>query len=82
VPRRHDRRCDRSRPASGAEVGRLDQSFFGEDRLADHLVRAAGEYLPLNETVRHLSDSVIRFTDDSLRDDATMLLIEWRGATG
>jgi serine phosphatase RsbU (regulator of sigma subunit) len=55
-------------------------AVFGDDRLADHLVRAALEHVPVHETVRHLSDSVIAFTDDRLRDDATMFLIEWRGA--
>lgn len=59
-----------------------DGELFGDDRLADFLVRAALEDLPVHETVRHLSDSVINFTNDGLRDDATMLLVEWRGAAG
>lgn len=58
-----------------------DGSFFGDDRLADFLVRAALEDLPTQETVRRISDSVIDFNDVGLRDDATMLLLEWRGAT-
>lgn len=52
--------------------------LFGEDRLADLLVRAALENLPVQETVRHLVDFIVRFSDIGLRDDATMLLIEYR----
>jgi Stage II sporulation protein E (SpoIIE) len=57
-----------------------DGSFFGDDRLSDFLVRAALEDLPVHESVRHLSESVIEFNGEGLRDDATMLLLEWRGA--
>ena len=56
-----------------------DGSFFGDDRLSDFLVRAALEGLPVQETVRHLSESVLAFNDEGLRDDATMLLLEWSG---
>jgi hypothetical protein len=56
-------------------------SFFGDDRLIDFLVRAALEDLPVQETVRHLSESVIEFNDVGLADDATMLLLEWRGVS-
>ena len=52
--------------------------FFGDDRLADFLVRASLENLPVRETVRHLTDNVLSFSDDGLRDDATMLLLEHR----
>jgi hypothetical protein len=55
-----------------------DGSFFGDDRLADLLTRASLEHLPVQETVRHLVDSIIRFSDVDLRDDATMLLMEYR----
>lgn len=58
-----------------------DGSFFGEERLADYFVRASLEDLPVQETVRHISDSVVKFNHFNLRDDATMLLLEWRGAT-
>ena len=59
-----------------------DGSFFGDDRLSDFLVRAALERLPVQETVRHVSESVLAFNDEGLRDDATMLLLEWWGAGG
>src|SRR4051812_33287870 len=60
------------------EARSSDGSFFGDDRLADLLVRASLENLPVQETVRHLADNIIRFSDDGLRDDATMLLMEYR----
>ena len=55
-----------------------DGAFFGTDRLADLLVRASLENLPVQETVRHLADSIISFSTVGLRDDATMLLMEYR----
>lgn len=58
------------------EARSSDGSFLGDDRLADYLVRASLEQLPVRETVRHLIDNVLTFSDDGLRDDATMLLLE------
>jgi hypothetical protein len=60
------------------EARSSDGTFFGDDRLADFLVRASLEELPVNETVRHLADNILGFADDGLRDDATMLLLEHR----
>jgi hypothetical protein len=59
------------------EARSSDGSFFGDDRLADFLVRASLERLPARETVRHLADNIIEFSDVGLRDDATMLLMEY-----
>ncbi|MET0579644.1 MAG: PP2C family protein-serine/threonine phosphatase [Ilumatobacteraceae bacterium] len=66
-----------------------DGEFFGRDRLADFLVRAALDGVPVAETARRLSAAVIDYVDDGLSDDATLLLIEYRshvpvvgGATG
>ena len=59
-----------------SEARASDGSFFGADRLADFLVRASLENLPARETVRHLIDNVLKFSDTGLRDDATMLLLE------
>ena len=55
-----------------------DGSFFGDDRLADLLVRASLENLPVQETVRHLADNILAFSSAGLRDDATMLMMEYR----
>ena len=60
------------------EARSTDGQFFGDDRLADFLVRASLERLPVNQTVRHLADLILDFADHGLRDDATMLLIEHR----
>lgn len=59
------------------EARSSDGSFFGDDRLADFLVRASLERLPARETVRHLADNIIEFSDVGLHDDATMLLMEY-----
>ena len=60
------------------EARSSDGSFFGDDRLADLLVRASLENLPVQETVRHLAESIISFSRVGLRDDATMLLMEYQ----
>ena len=59
-----------------SEARSSDGSFFGDDRLADFLVRASLENLPVPETVRHLADNILKFSDADLRDDATILLME------
>ncbi|MEP7046311.1 MAG: PP2C family protein-serine/threonine phosphatase [Ilumatobacteraceae bacterium] len=53
--------------------------FFGEDRLADFLVRASLEQVSVSETARRLSRSLIEYVSADLKDDATLLLIEYRG---
>ena len=60
------------------EARSSDGSFFGDDRLSDLLVRASLENLPVQETVRHLAESILSFASVGLRDDATMLLMEYR----
>jgi hypothetical protein len=56
-----------------------DGAFFGRERLADFLVRTALEAVPVAETARRLSASVIDYARAGLSDDATLLLIEYRG---
>ncbi len=56
-----------------------DGTLFGEDRLADFLVRSTFEELSVAETARRLSEKIIDYTTTSLTDDATLLLIEYRG---
>ncbi|MET0144058.1 MAG: PP2C family protein-serine/threonine phosphatase [Jiangellaceae bacterium] len=56
-----------------------DGAFFGRERLADFLVRAALEEVPIAETARRLSASVIDYANSRLSDDATLLLIEYIG---
>jgi serine phosphatase RsbU (regulator of sigma subunit) len=57
-----------------------DGAFFGRERLSDFLVRAALDHVPVAETARRLSASVIDYVDAGLNDDATLLLIEYHGA--
>ncbi len=61
------------------EGGRQGGSRFGFERLADLLRRTDAEGLGCAETVRRLGHSVLEHADFELRDDATMLLVEWRG---
>jgi len=51
---------------------------FGQERLADYLVRATLDGLPGAETVRRLSAAVGDHVGAGLNDDATMLLVEYR----
>lgn len=57
-----------------------DGTEFGQDRLADFLVRATLERVPVAETVRRLSTNVVEYVGAGLKDDATLLLIEYRGS--
>jgi serine phosphatase RsbU (regulator of sigma subunit) len=57
-----------------------DGTLFGDDRLADFLVRSSHDQVPVAETVRRLSANVVSYVGTGLNDDATLLLIEYRGA--
>ncbi|MEV6197834.1 PP2C family protein-serine/threonine phosphatase [Streptomyces sp. NPDC051920] len=54
-----------------------DGSLFGEQRLADAVIRsmAAGETAP--EALRRLIQNLLSYQSHQLRDDATILLAEW-----
>jgi len=54
---------------------------FGEERLGDFLVREQTAGLGLAETLRRLSHAVLDHAGGSLADDATVLLVEYRGVT-
>lgn len=53
---------------------------FGVDRLADLLVRAAADGTSPAETVRRLASAVLDYTGRTLRDDATLFMIEYHGS--
>ncbi|MFI6080513.1 PP2C family protein-serine/threonine phosphatase [Streptomyces sp. NPDC051217] len=55
-----------------------DRTEFGLDRFTDSIIRAtaAGELAP--ESLRRLIHSILDAHDNRLRDDATLLLVEWR----
>ena len=61
------------------EGGRRGGSRFGVERLADLLTRAHSDGLGCAETIRQLGHKVLEHADYELNDDATMLLLEWRG---
>lgn len=61
------------------EARSADGEFFGEERLGDHLVRAITAGLPAPETVRRLAAAVLEHQDGPLRDDATIVFVEWSG---
>jgi hypothetical protein len=56
-----------------------DGATFGQERLADFLVRASLERVPAAETARRLSASVVEYVGVGLNDDATLLLIDYAG---
>ena len=57
-----------------------DGEEFGLDRLHDLLVREAGSGLLASEVLRRLVQACLQFQGGKLRDDATLLLVEWTGA--
>jgi serine phosphatase RsbU (regulator of sigma subunit) len=56
-----------------------DGDFFGLDRLTDLLVRHLAGGLPAPETLRRAVRELLHHQQDQLSDDATLLLVEWRG---
>ena len=57
----------------------LDGEEFGIDRLIDVTGQCASDRLAPEEIVRQIVRSVIDHRNAQLRDDATVLLVEWRG---
>jgi serine phosphatase RsbU (regulator of sigma subunit) len=51
--------------------------FFGADRLADFVSRAAAAGLAPAETMRRLTHALLEHQGNDLQDDATMLLVQW-----
>ncbi|SEE18304.1 Stage II sporulation protein E (SpoIIE) [Streptomyces sp. TLI_105] len=51
--------------------------LFGEQRLADAVVRALTDGLPAPEALRRLIQQILVHQDQRLNDDATILLTEW-----
>ncbi|WP_033821061.1 PP2C family protein-serine/threonine phosphatase [Kitasatospora sp. MBT63] len=51
--------------------------LFGEQRLADTVVRAMAAGLPAPEALRRLVQQILLHQNQQLRDDATILLTEW-----
>ena len=52
---------------------------FGTDRLADLVGQHVSDQLPVTSIVRLLVAAVLEHYQQELRDDATMLLVQWKG---
>jgi hypothetical protein len=62
------------------EARSLSGEEFGLERLGDLLARAASAQELPAEMMRRLTHSVLAHESGQLRDDATLLLVGWRGA--
>ena len=54
-----------------------DGREFGLARLSDIVIRNSAEGLPAPETLRRLNRAIIEYQAGALRDDATVILLEW-----
>lgn len=54
---------------------------FNLDRFAQFVIRREADGLSAPETLRRLVHAILTYHDGKLRDDATVLLIEWRAGT-
>lgn len=54
-------------------------SEFGLERLLDFLISHNGEHLSVPELLRRALRSVVSYNRGQLQDDATILVMEWRG---
>jgi serine phosphatase RsbU (regulator of sigma subunit) len=52
---------------------------FGEARLRATIEQTTAEGLPATESVRRLSHALMAARQGRTSDDATLLLVEWRG---
>jgi serine phosphatase RsbU (regulator of sigma subunit) len=60
-----------------ARSPRGDQ-WFRLDRFADFIIRSEADGLSAPETLRRLIQAILTYHDGKLRDDAAVLLAEWR----
>jgi sigma-B regulation protein RsbU (phosphoserine phosphatase) len=55
-----------------------DGEFFSTERLIAFLTRALADQLPAPETLRRLVHAILAHQHETLQDDATAALVEWR----
>lgn len=60
------------------EIRSPEGDFYGTQRLTDLLTANLAAGLPTPETMRRLIRALLEHQQGQLKDDATMLLIEWR----
>ena len=53
--------------------------FFGVDRLVDMISRTSASATPAPETMRRLMHAILAHQEGELQDDATIVVVEWRG---
>ncbi|MEX2619823.1 MAG: PP2C family protein-serine/threonine phosphatase, partial [Egibacteraceae bacterium] len=53
--------------------------FFGEEQLVEQVGRELDTGFPAPEAVRRIVRNVIDHQDGRMRDDATLVLVEWKG---
>jgi serine phosphatase RsbU (regulator of sigma subunit) len=53
--------------------------FFGVERFGDYIVKEAASGRPAPEILRRLNRAVLEYQRGHLQDDATTLLVEWKG---
>jgi stage II sporulation SpoE-like protein len=63
------------------ESRRPDGRLFTTERLAEFIERQAASGVSAPDTLRRLREAIIERGEGSLRDDATAMLLEWRGNT-
>ena len=61
------------------EARGADGEEYGVERLADVTGQCASDQLPPEEVVRKLVQGVLDHQGTTLRDDATVMLVEWHG---
>ena len=62
------------------EARAADGTFFGVERLIDMFTRTAASATPAPETMRRLLHAILDHQEGELQDDATIVVVEWRGA--
>jgi serine phosphatase RsbU (regulator of sigma subunit) len=64
------------------EARATDGALFGLDRLVDLLEQEAASGRPPEEMLRRLVRALTEHQPEGLRDDATLLLVQWTGRAG
>jgi serine phosphatase RsbU (regulator of sigma subunit) len=54
-----------------------EDRMFGLARLGDFIIRHSAEGLPAPETLRRLNRAIVDYQQGRVRDDATVVLLEW-----
>ena len=61
------------------EARSADGTFFGVERLVEMITRTSASATPAPETMRRLLHAILDHQEGQLQDDATIVVVEWRG---